>query len=372
MPHATRNDQPEFGRAKPNYGTSTLSIRLMVTFLLGVLSAVLLGVVVDLLTGSVSRGLRTVRLRLGSAAPDYDSTRDGLYALGEWSPSRTLDRRRLVTTYLDKDDRPAQSLVDPDVLRDEVASRIGDTGNIAYITNFKMDHRESDATQHCRVTLAPSEYSEVRAIESLRFSAPEAFAAVDDAVRLDAGLYVRGAVPSSVAINVIPVSEDGHLLCAQRSAAVDNGIGLWTVGIFETMKRADANRPGESEDFFRLGERALKEELGLDPGEYGPLHLTWLGVYRPLLRGHLVAIVRLNVSRASVVESAHGSDSSYEHAAFDWLRLDRATLRAFMSGDFEKGTDAVGSTLEVEGRRWLEQSRLGIREAWRFRLLVQE
>ena len=176
----------------------------------------------------------------------------------------------------------------------------------------------------------------------MRETSPRSFDAADRMLVQNAAEYIRsGAVPSSVAINVVVVSTDGQLLCAKRSAAVDNGVGLWCLGIFETMKRNDPNRPGQPEDFYALAERALAEELGLNRHHYGNVHITWVGIYQPLLRGHVVGIVRLKVSKAVALERARESDSSYEHAGFDWLPLNRKTVRSFEAAGELDGTSTA-------------------------------
>ena len=346
-------------------------VRHVLSYLSGFLSAVALSVIVEVTTGGVTKLIRRTRLFLASRADfDPDTIRDGLFMLGEWSPARRLVPQHLVTTHISKTERPPQVYFDADDLARTVASRTTDTGEIVYITAFKQDHKESDETQDCRVTLAESNYAEVRAIEEMRTTTPQAFESADLAVQR-AGEYVRGAVPSSVAINVVLVTEDGELLCAKRSNAVDNGIGLWTVGVFETMKRTDPNRPGQQEDFYLLGERALKEELGLTSHDHSPLDMAWVGIYQPLLRGHVVAVTRLRISKQDLVDRARRSDSSYEHAGFDWLPLTRATVKSFADAPPGANPAGVGATLWVHGREWLEQSRLGVTEAWRFRVVLQ-
>jgi hypothetical protein len=337
-----------------------------------VVSAVLLGVAVDVLTGGVTKGLRRLRLRWASStALQVDTSADGLFMLGEWSPVRQLHPHRLSTIELSKPERPVQGFVDEEVFAGAVARCHQDTGEIAYVTSFRLDHRESPETQVCRVTLAASDYAEVRAIELLRQTAPLTLSQADQALQHNASEYVKRAVPSSVAINVIPMSQDQELLCARRSAAVDNGVGMWTVGVFETMKRADPNRPGQPEDFYALGQRALLEEVGLNSHDYGDLNVSWVGIYKPLLRGHIVASVRLRISKEEALEHARMSDSSYEHDRYDWIPLNRATVRSFAAAKMRPSSSG-GGTLNIDEREWLEQARLAVLEAWRFRVVLQD
>jgi len=337
-------------------------------FLLGVLVAVVTGVLVDLLTGGTTRLLRILRVRLsGARSISYDPVEDRLYMLGEWSPARRLTADRLVTRTVTMADRSPSSLVDPHVLTQAKAANAGHSGDIVYLSSFRLDHRESADTQECRVTLSESDYVEVRAIEHLRKSSPGHLARCDEALARGPRAYLEQAVPSSIAINILPVIERTDVLCAQRSGAVDNGVGLWTIGIFEAMKRSDPHTPGRSEDFFGLAYRALEEELGLRPQDCGQIELTWLGIYGPLLRGHVVAVVPVRLGRADLIDRAHSADSSYEHLSFDWLALRRETVLEFIDAPRVARPDEVGSALEVSDRLWIEQSRLALREAWRFR-----
>jgi hypothetical protein len=138
------------------------------------------------------------------------------------------------------------------------------TGDIQYLTGFRIDHRESNETQDCRIEQAGSEYAEVIAIERLRIAQPDLFVGCERAIEKDVRHYVENApVPSSVAVNLVVLSLDGSVFCVERSAATDSAVGWWTVGVFETMKRSDENISGGGEDTYRLAERGLWEELGL-------------------------------------------------------------------------------------------------------------
>lgn len=198
----------------------------MLSYLSGFLSAVVFSAIVELLNGGVSKALRWLRMRWASKTTiELDPTRDGLFMLGEWSPTRRLAPHRLATTHQSATERPAQKYVDEAELARTVERRTQDTGHIVYITGLKLDHRESKETQDCRVMLAASDYAEVRAIEEMRMSMPQALASADRALEQNAVEYVKAAVPSSVAINVLLVTEDGELLCAKRSV-IGSHLGL--------------------------------------------------------------------------------------------------------------------------------------------------
>ena len=304
---------------------------------------------------------------------DYDVRQDGLFPLGVWSPARRLEPSRLLTEAVPADNRPVQSYIDRTALAAavEARSRIA-SGATVYLTGFRIDHRESDETQYCRVYQAPSVYPEVLAIEDLRTRRPELFEECDRAIEHDVRDYLSTAVPSSLAVNLVVVSsENDELLCIERSTAVDSAVGWWTIGVFETMKQADPNRPGVSEDLYGLAARGLDEELGLQSRDYNPIQISWIGVYRPILRGHVVAVLKLRISKRELHARVRAAHSGYEHAAIDWLPLRPSLVLAFNQAARKVRSKRVGSTIEIDGRTWIEQSRLAVQEAWRFRNAIE-
>jgi len=231
----------------------------------------------------------------------------------------------------------------------------------------KVDHRESDETQVCHVTLARSDYREVIAVESLRRYEPQSLLNADAALAASIQKYLSTPVPSTMAANIVLVTSDMRILCAERSHAVDSAMGLWTVGVFETMKWADLNSPGGQEDIYSLNARGLREELDLLPHEYDMVHVTWLGIYKPILRGHLLGVARLRIDAESVIERARMAHSSHEHSTFEWKPLTRGFVRSFLNAPRGSPINGIGFSLRVDNREWLDQSRLAVREAWRFR-----
>lgn len=304
---------------------------------------------------------------------DYDVRQDGLFPLGVWSPARKLEPSRLLTETVPADNRPMQPYLDQTAFAAavEARSRVA-SGATVYLTGFRIDHRESDETQYCRIYQAPSTYPEVLAIEDIRIQRPELFEECDRAIEHDVRDYLSMAVPSSLAVNLVVVSsENDELLCVERSAAVDSAVGWWTIGVFETMKQSDPNRPGAPEDLYGLAARGLNEELGLQPRDYNPIQISWIGIYRPILRGHVVAVLKLKISKEEVHARVRAAHSGYEHAAIDWIPLRLPLLQAFNQAARIIRPNKVGFAIELHGRTWIEQSRLAIQEAWRFRNAIE-
>jgi hypothetical protein len=347
----------------------------MLAVVLSVISAVALSLVTGVATGAISKSFFKIRSRVdGLRSLGYDVRQDGLYCLGDWSPPRKLQPSRLITETTPEESRPRQPYIDRRVLANAVRKRSRQSsGATLYMTGFRIDHRESDETQYCRVRQAASTYPEVLAIEDLRIRRPDLFDACDKAIERDVRAYLDAAVPSSLAVNLVVLSsKNDELLCVERSAAVDSAVGWWTVGVFETMKQPEPNRPGSSEDIYGLAVRGLNEELGLQPGDYDAIQVSWVGIYRPILRGHVVAIIKLKISKEEARARARAAHSGYEHAAIDWIPLRHPLVRAFIRAKRCTYPDKVGSTLDVNHRTWIEQSRLGVLEAWRFRNALDE
>jgi hypothetical protein len=347
----------------------------VLALVISLISAVALSLVTGVATGVISKGYDKVRSAIDSRRSfGFDVRNDGLYCLGEWSPARKLQPSRLITETSPREGRPRQSYLDRRVLANAVreCSREA-SGATLYMTGFRIDHRESDDTQYCRVRQAVSTYPEVLAIERLRIRRPDLFDDCDKAVEGDAGAYLSQAVPSSLAVNLVVFSsKNDELLCVERSAAVDSAVGWWTIGVFETMKQPDPNRPGSSEDFYGLAVRGLSEELGLQPGDYEAIQVSWVGIFRPILRGHVVAIVKLKISKEEAHARARAAHSGYEHAAIDWIPLRQSLVHAFIRAKSRTYPDKIGITLDVQHRTWIEQSRLGVLEAWRFRSALDD
>lgn len=271
-------------------------------------------------------------------------------------------------------ERPEQEWINPTVLAAAVAECAEQSsGEILYFAGFRLDYRESDDTQYCKVRQAESRYPEVLAVERLRIRRPELFKACDEAIERDIKQYLFSPVPSSVAVNLVVVSSDGsELLSVERSAATDSAAGWWTVGVFETMKRSDPNRPGSPESLYGLAARGLNEELGLNQNDYGKIVISWVGLLRPILRGHVVAIVQLKISREDAFARLRAAHSSYEHSAIDWLPLHPRIVRSFIRANRQTNPGRVGSTIRINQRIWIEQSRLAVLEAWRFRMALND
>lgn len=92
----------------------------------------------------------------------------------------------------------------------------------------------------------------------------------------------------------------------------------------------------------------------------------------PLLRGHAVALAPMRLSKAEVMERLSTADSSYEHDAFKWLKLTRRNVERYIAAPRIPDPSVVGTAVAIGEERWLEQARLALTEAWRFRSALLE
>lgn len=116
------------------------------------------------------------------------------------------------------------------------------------------------------------------------------------------------------------------------------------------------DEPGQEEDFFGLVHRGLKEELGLDPSDYGEATITWLGWSAHAAGFAVVAIVRSCLPAAEIDRRRGGCHSVYEHDHAAWLRPNRRTISDILVG---RGAPDHGT--------WVPHTKLIVTELWRWK-----
>jgi hypothetical protein len=119
-------------------------------------------------------------------------------------------------------------------------------------------------------------------------------------------------------------------------------------------------RPGEQiESLFDLGERCLREEVGLEPEDYGSIHVSWVGYYAPTLEVKVFAHVRTVLPESAIEARLATAHSLYEIADLCWLPLDQGQL-----------TELIKSWRgDALGRRWSDSVPLAAQELWRMAML---
>lgn len=292
----------------------------------------------------------------------YDSRQDGLYVINRWSPNRLLTPDRLVTNV----DRLQRAITwfDTDEWTTEVAKQAKNqkAGDVCYLVDYRVDHQESPLNQEFYMTLAPCDYSEHFATVALLEKYPEIHKQIKQCIEDNPKEYARQACPSLIAINVVVLSDEGNFLAIERSTAVDTARGLWTVGPFETMTLSRQRRPGDRrEDLFELAERCLWEELGLKPQHYGEIVISWIGFLASIVRGHVVAQVKLTITEEEaknriLTEAEHIQETE----TVEWMPFNKKNISRIIAN----------RESALDGREWIDQARLALQETWRMRSVL--
>jgi len=264
--------------------------------------------------------------------------------------------------------------------RDSVAQHYSDAlahhqtgGKTAYLVGLVLDNPEvrGDAARRrgLRWQVAPGDYSMFLATRSYLHS-PEGAAdqqRIWDKLVSNWSQALKTAPPSIVAVNISVVSDDGKVLALRRSNIVATARSVWTIGPHETMNWIDADKPlGESgpETAFTLAKRALKEEINLDPEDYGPILFSWFGLYVPDACAYLFGHVRTKLEATEVTKRIPQSEGSYETLdagnAIIWLPFECKSFQRIL-------TAVRHTTADASGRHWIEFAPLSLQGLWRMR-----
>ncbi|NUP50812.1 MAG: hypothetical protein HOW97_26405 [Catenulispora sp.] len=293
----------------------------------------------------------------------FDPGAVGLYPINRWTAARMLEPSSLEMRIVS--DRPTQQWCDPTEWR-RIATELAEkhSGEVAYLTDFVIDHRESEYGGNFCYTVTPCDYSEhlatltyLREHHEVQARIKEAFAGgrVAD--------FARTSPPSLIKINVSVLNRDNRFLAIQRSAAVETKKGLWTVGPNETMILSKRPVPGRTaEDLFGLAERCLREELGLEPRTCGPVRISWIGYESTTATVKVFAQVRTRLSGADVLEIMSTAHGLFEAQDAIWLPFNRRAV-ADIIRNWEQGDSAR--------RRWSSSAPLALQELWRMRRTLQ-
>lgn len=253
-----------------------------------------------------------------------------------------------------------QDWCDPELLA-AVRQQITDEGGPSYyLVDYAIDHRESVAAQRFTVTLAPSVFGDYSAAKCYFERYPGALTSLRERVH-EGGIQklVQHAPPSVIGMHVNVVSSDDRFLIIQRSGAVREYQGEWMVGPGETLT-ANPSVPGAIEDFFELARRALDEEVGLKGGDYGPIHITWLGMHLDCAAPLVIAHVRSSLMSHAIEGRISQAHSVFEAEACEWVALKRRAVSKL----FDEMTASNAR------RKWHAGAPIVLQELWRSRSLL--
>jgi hypothetical protein len=284
----------------------------------------------------------------------------GLFPINRWSPSRPLTPPRLRMKVVAK--RPDFSkwidFEEWQALADDFAKE--KDGDIAYLTAFFIDHRESDEGQVFEYRVAHCKYYEHLATVEYLNRHPSVRSRLRAQLLAGHALdLARSSPPSTLKINVAILDCDRHFMAIQRSGAVDFKKGIWTVGPNETMQLPLKVVPGlPGEDFFHLAERCLREEIGLERSDYGDISISWVGYEDKTAAVKVYAQVVTHLSRRDVDEHMAGAHSVFEAQNVRWIPFKRNAVMDIVQ-NWEHG--------DSQGRRWSTSAPLALQEMWRMR-----
>jgi hypothetical protein len=330
-----------------------------VPWLLGVLAAILLGVVTNLVYDLAKYG--SVRLprflrqcgALPRSARAHDVTDDGVYPLVTWSAGRPLTAARLEASFVGKSRRPHILDVPEWHARVSLLQAQGEAGRTAYPIRIGVDHGEHDGAHRFRMTVAESDYAESLATMQILHENTSLDHRLHTALTAGLDRFLAVVPPTSLTASIGVISAGSRFLLLRRSLSVRTFQAQWTVGVNETMKYHD--EPGASEDLFALCRRAMQEELGLTPDDYGPIVVSWFGWSRPATSFLVVATVRSKLSETEIERRRGQCHSVYEHDMVAWRRLSRRHVASVING----GPCPDGTN------RWSYLAPLVVQEMWR-------
>jgi hypothetical protein len=291
---------------------------------------------------------------------DFDPASVGLFPINRWSSARPLSREKLQMSVVAP--RPRQTWLnhrDWSELAEHFKSQ-GKSGDIGYLVDFEVDHHETEEgasfcykVSHCDYWehLATLEY--FRSKESERSKVWELFQ------RGRILEFTQNAPPAAIKINVTVVSPERQFLAIQRSGAVEHKKGLWTAGPNETMVLKPHPTPGtQHEDLFGLAERCLREELALEPSDYGAINISWMGYDVSSAQTKVYAQVKSHLPAREVNKRMTQAHGIFEAQQTEWISITKRGILHIME-NWESGDSA--------GRIWSASAPHALQELWRFR-----
>jgi hypothetical protein len=267
--------------------------------------------------------------KLSEKLLNYDYLYDNIVMLNRWSIQHPLKRKNLRLDTADtffEGDNYLSNLVLPEKIQSYISKEKerGTSGEICYLSGYTVDHKESEQGQLFFVKTKPIKYSIYLAYFKYINSdyGKELKHYLKKSIINSPQEYFKNAFPSNITVNAILLSENcNKTLAMQRSSSVETERGLWCIGATETMKFIKSNA-GYQEDFYTLTQRALKEEVNLDPDDFGTIHISDFTIETVSFRCGITAIVRLNnMSENEVIRRANNSESNFETQKFEWLDL---------------------------------------------------
>ena len=251
----------------------------------------------------------------------FDFTTIGQFQLGSWSVKHPIHDVELAIAV-----PPRQSWCDDKTLEAKRRAVERDGGPTWFLSDFEVDDRESPTSEHFRMTLSPANYGDYQALRHLLREDRDLAHELFDRAQKHNGLrsQVRGSPKTAFGVQVNVVSGEHTMLAMRRSMTVGEHQGLWMLGCGETISESDVFDRVASLGKFSLipiCERALREEVGLEPEDYGPVHISWLGLNLQLGSNLLIAHVFSKLSERQIDCRIAECSSANEMTEVRWCSM---------------------------------------------------
>jgi hypothetical protein len=338
----------------------------LMSFVLGVTVTTVVAIAAPQLLHSIRRSLlRSGALsRFNPALFRYDFTSIGQFQLGSWSINHPLQSFELKIS-----DPPAQTWCDERLLEAKRLEIHREGGPAWFLTDFEVDDKESAQSQIFRATFAPSTFRDFQAISHLlredQDLASELLARASEQNGLRS--LVRGSPKTAFGVQVNVVSRQETFLAFRRSMTVGEHQGLWMLGCGETMSESDlmeSTHQSDQPSFIPFCQRALREEVGLEPSDYGEIRISWLGLN--LLQGSnlLVAHVESNLSENQIERRISQCPGTHEMTELDWYSFRNGQIRDLIK-EMELSDIASKKRTKLLPRHWVPGQLLVLKELLR-------
>lgn len=299
--------------------------------------------------------------RIQSSLFRCDFSNRGQIQIGSWSVSHPMQGIELKIA-----DPPMQTWCEERRLEGKRLEVDHEGGPAWFLTDFDIDDQEDSRSPLFRATFARSVYRDYQAISHLlsedRVLANRLLARACEHDGLKS--LIRGSPKTAFGVQVNVVSRQETFLAFRRSLAVGEHQGLWMLGCGETMCESDLTHPTDDSgrsSFIPLCQRALREEVGLEPDDYGYIHISWLGLNLQQGTNLLVAHAGTNLTEEQIERRIAESSGTYEMTEFDWYSFRNRQIKNLIS-EMEISDFATDRIAKSVSRRWVPGQLLVLRE----------
>jgi hypothetical protein len=294
-----------------------------------------------------------------SDLPPFDVSSIDFIELLTWNASRQLSPLRFETVQISK--KPPQEWVDQLAL-EQVLERVKsrrEYGAACSLASFSSNDPLSLSLELKVVRDSYAHYVAIREYlrDEQRMAQVRAYAQEHPVEQL-----IAHSPLSVIAVNVTVLAE-GEILLMRRSNAVSTFRGYWQAGPHKSLGFRSDGRP---ESVFELAHRALKEEVGLEPEDYGHnIVFSWFGMYLREATPYFFAHISTPLSKQEVERRIVDATSAYETAdggqRVDWFPLTVDSVEIVT----DTWRNDPNGEVDALGRRYLPHAAVSLRQMTR-------